>query len=235
MAESRRAVLASLTIAGLALIGSFFVPEVRRFFGLERNNPPPSQAGTEMPSAPVAHAPEAKTNVQRGSVPIAEGTAGQGHSPLRVDTGINGSSGVTPATGRPIDSASRQTFETESYRLTAEDLKKFGKTVRVTMVLEAIDEGGLTFRAGEWYLLDENGERWTQLRPDPALIRQQRREGLQPPLTSVHLVSGTKVKDKLIFNAMGSGQGTNFTLIGLESSPQPRREIVLRGLIGNGD
>lgn len=139
-------------------------------------------------------------------------------------------------TGVAGEPASRQTFETEAYRLTVEDVKKSGKTIRVSMVLEAIGEEGLTFRAGEWYLLAGNGERWTELKRDPALVRQARRDGLQVPFSDgMHLVSGTKVKSSLVFEATGSGQGDSLTLIGVESYPRPRREIVLKGLAISAD
>jgi hypothetical protein len=145
-------------------------------------------------------------------------------------------------TGGSVEPASWPSFETESYRLTVEDMKKSGKTVRITMMLEAIDEGGLSFRAGEWYLLDESGERWNELKRDPASVRNLRsgREGgramgAPPALMGVHLVSGTKAKDNLTFNATGSGKGSRFTLVGLESQPQSEREIIFRGLTANSD
>jgi hypothetical protein len=129
-------------------------------------------------------------------------------------------------------------FETESYRLAVEDMKKSGKTVRITMMLEALDESGLSFRAGKWFLLDDNGERWNELKHDDAWVRHQRsgRDGAMgapPALMGVHLVSGTKVKDSLVFNATGSGQGARFTLVGVESEPQSEREIILRGLVAD--
>jgi len=97
------------------------------------------------------------------------------------------------------------------------------------MILEAIADSDLTFDAQGWYLLDENGEQWTELRPDAASVRHQLRAGLQVPFQrEVRLLSGTKVKGSLIFSTAGSGQGTKFTLMGTERRPQAEREIVLR-------
>jgi hypothetical protein len=144
----------------------------------------------------------------------------------------SGTGGPAPSSIEPQASQSEPVFQTESYRLEVVEVKKSGTTVRVTMALEALYEGSFPFRAGGWYLLDEKGERWNEFKLDPALVRNQRREGLQAPFRDgIRLVPGTKVKDNLVFNAAGSGMGANFTLIAIESKPQADREIVLRGLV----
>ena len=167
-------------------------------------------------------------------------------SPSAVAEQPSQASPVSPAGGGPsptdssVKLASWPSFETESYRLIVEDMKKAGTTVRVTMLLEVLGERGLDFHAGGWRLIDENGEQWSELSSDSPSSRLEMERavaaGLRAPFRDkIHLVSGTRVKDSLVFSAMGSGQGIKFTLIGVESDPQPRREIVLRGLVAGGD
>jgi hypothetical protein len=103
------------------------------------------------------------------------------------------------------------------------------------MLLEGIGEGGVHFDAGDWYLLDENGERWTLSLPNRGEIERELEAGVRRPFRDgIRLVPGTKAKDSLVFSATGSGQGTSFTLIGAEVAPQSRREIILRGLTASG-
>src|SRR5437588_6365760 len=120
MAENRRATLAGLAIAGLALIGSFFVTEVRRFFGLEPVSALPKEARSEAASVP--HVPESRP--ESGSTPTAPEVARV--PPAQVSTDTNESLDSTTIKGSPAAPAREKSFGTESYRLTAGGVKKSG-------------------------------------------------------------------------------------------------------------
>jgi len=85
MAESRRTTLVSLTIAGLALVGSFFVPEVRRFIGLEHDNPPPKEVEAGTPSEPRAVSSTNSENTAHYTEPAALGQSSQDNQGLREE------------------------------------------------------------------------------------------------------------------------------------------------------
>lgn len=160
--------------------------------------------------------------------------------PLGGEVSKVASKGDVVVESRPaITKESDKPFETESYRLTVGEVKKSGNTVRVTMALEVIGESGVIFHAGKWYLLDENGERWNELNSDSPSARLESERalaaGMRAPFRDrIRLVPGTRVKDSIVFGATGSGEGVNFTLIGVEDEPQPRRDIILRGLVASG-
>ncbi len=115
-------------------------------------------------------------------------------------------------------------LETESYRLIVESVRRVGETVTLQIRAEAVLEKSVEFNAGNWYLLDENGDRWDE--PN-AILRQRQGETFY---NVVKLLPGTKVRGKLTFTAAAGSDGRRFTLAAQEFQPTYGREIIIRGL-----
>jgi TolB-like protein len=126
----------------------------------------------------------------------------------------------TPLAGGQ-QSSKQPMFEVDSYRITAESLRKVGNTATLLLTLESHADKTLNFsmEAG-CYLLDENGERWNQERgADSAGFTG---------FYGVELIPNTRIKSSFKLAAQGADTGLTFTFVCTEHSPQYPRKIVLR-------
>lgn len=134
--------------------------------------------------------------------------------------------------------AKRPTFETESYRVTIESVRRRGNSITVTLVFESVSESkialswGWSFEPdGGLYLLGENGEKWVAERRPGLMARDDAGIVFTPGMGQVSLLPGTKIKTKFVFG--GSGTSSSFTLVSREGAPRSGRDIVIHGLVPN--
>lgn len=165
--------------------------------------------------------------------------------------GISGTSNTTaPQTTSPVSGGSGAAttstyprFETESYRVTVESIRRKGSSLSVTLVFESLSDTNvkLSWSRTETYLLDENGERWKLDEQGGGNARGEFIIGglrSQAPLTGITsitsggitLLPGTKVRNTLLFSPEGQSNGTQFALAAVEYSPKYGRQIIIRGL-----
>lgn len=175
--------------------------------------------------------------------------------PLRVQSnpvapaveGAKGSSGALITTGAPSDAPdSRQRravprvqgFQTESYFLRIENIRRRGATVEVDLLLESQRSEAFRFALSEPYMLDSHGTRLDILRDDSGGFVGRGLEVL--PNTrlrgSLSFCVMTKPSTIRVGGFAGSSpactgesvEGGEFTLAADEVFPQTRRKLILR-------
>lgn len=145
-----------------------------------------------------------------------------------IGTGASGS-GASPPNSSPVTPPKPKapSFETESYRVTVDAVRKVGNSVSITMFFESTsdDKIQLGWRCfeDEIYLLDENGEKW--------VLQDRDSGGIVVPLGygPVDLLPGTRIKSKFTFAAKGDNTGTVFTLAVIERAPR-ERQVLVKGI-----
>jgi len=151
--------------------------------------------------------------------------------------GIGGEGAGQTARSNPVGAqaqtgAKRPTFETESYRVIVESVRRSGNSVSIILTFQSVSDKKIPLAWGEFsfgrpsdrgpYLLDENGGKWVLLANDDARIVWH--SGYGP----VDLLPGTRIKTKFVFG--GSGTARSFTLVCTEGAPNPGRDILIHGL-----
>ncbi len=138
-----------------------------------------------------------------------------------------GAEGTKIQTSNPrVASGKSTTFATDSYyRLIADTVRKSGSVASVLVTVESVEATTVRFTANEWYLIDENGERWDQEGQDTAEISGYRMAG-----NGVDLVPGRAIKSRFTFRAKGASTGAEFSLHASEGLPKQGRQIILEGL-----
>lgn len=122
-------------------------------------------------------------------------------------------------------------FQTESYSVTVESVKRKANNFTVTLVFESLSDKIINLRLGSdqyyWdqrgpYLLDEKSNKYSLQRPDS--------EGFVScsGCSFKDLLPRTKLKSQFLF--FGSGNGTTFTFMTTESLPVRGRAVVIKGL-----
>ena len=142
-----------------------------------------------------------------------------------VSSGSQGPVGV--ASGSPVHSdagsadagSRRPTFETDSYRVIVDSVKKTGGIVTMGITVESLTEKALRVNfCCQTYLVDEGGERWDYVPQDTAQFFGG----------GADLVAHTKRKTSVRFQSKGDTSGRLFTL---STSDWPSNQpIVLRDL-----
>lgn len=128
-----------------------------------------------------------------------------------------------------VASGKLPTFETESYLVTAESIRRAANTINVTLTFKSLSDQTISlswrgFPSENIYLLDENGEKWFLEGGDTAGVLWF------PGYGSAELLPDTKLKTKIVFTAQGATTGTRFTLAATEGAPKSGRQITIRGL-----
>lgn len=136
------------------------------------------------------------------------------------------------------------TFETESYRIEVQEVKRSGKTILVTLAVENVTGGVLHFSTlnSPWYLSDEHGERLVTLAPDTARFHAPpAAESDRVPLGAapnrpvidprgVEIPSSAKLKSRFLFTGSEENVGERLTLIAEEKVPQAGRKIIIKDI-----
>src|SRR5439155_1014371 len=117
-------------------------------------------------------------------------------------------------------------FVTDSYRVLADSVRKSGNTASVVVTVEGVEPTTVRFNTNDWYLIDENGERWDQEGQDTGAISGYRMGG-----NGIEVVLGKKIRSKFVFRAKGVNTGTRFNLYAIEALPRSGRQIALEGLL----
>lgn len=114
------------------------------------------------------------------------------------------------------------TFVTASYRLSASAFRKDGNHITLALTAESLSDKAMRFvvLTISCFLLDENGNRWNQENPDSAGFAW----------SGVEIDPGMKVKSNFSFVTNGADNGTQYSLICPEASPQQGRRITIRGI-----
>lgn len=137
-------------------------------------------------------------------------------------TGSSGGALPQPTTSPPV----APTFETESYKVTVESMRRTASSIALTLVFESLSDRKtrLSWNGNATYLLDENGERWDLDGRDSAGVVWRPGHG---PAT---LLPGTKIKTRLLFLPRGQATGTRFTLASSEGQPRNDRQVLIRDI-----
>lgn len=144
-----------------------------------------------------------------------------------------------PGTSNPPDpgvSGKTPTFETDSYRIEVQEVKRSGKTVVVTLVVENVSDKVLCFGTfnSPWFLFDENGERLITRTPDTALFHtppgEDGRTTWDVSNKGVEIPTKAKLRSKFVFAGAIENTGKHFTLSAGEIWPQNGRKIVIKDL-----
>jgi hypothetical protein len=130
--------------------------------------------------------------------------------------GFGGKTLETPPTIQP------GTFVTASYLLSTNAVRKDGSHITLSLTAESLSDKPIRFvvLSISCYLLDENGNRWNQESPDSAGFAW----------SGVEIDPGMKVKSSFSFVAKDTDNGTQYSLICPEASPQQGRRITIRGI-----
>jgi TolB-like protein len=113
----------------------------------------------------------------------------------------------------------------DAYRVTVVLARKVGSALQLVIDFENLTPDVLPLLLRKnGYLIDERGERWNQTGPDSARIWVFCCDA------GIELIPGTRLRTRLEFRGEGDGEGTAFTLVGKEISPQKERTLVLSGL-----
>jgi hypothetical protein len=133
---------------------------------------------------------------------------------------------VTTNSEAQAERANPPAFESDSYRITAESLRKVDRTAVLVLEVEGLEGKAVNVRICHWYLLDENGERWDEEGDDTAGLCDGAGGG-------VDVRRGIKIKTKLVFKSKEPSSGSQFTIVGsqLPDPSQPGKQVVITGVI----
>jgi hypothetical protein len=129
----------------------------------------------------------------------------------------------SPTGAQHVPEASKaETFVTAYYRLSAGAARKDGNHLTLSITAESLSDKPIRFvvQTISCYLLDENGNRWSQSDPDSAGFSW----------SGVELDPGTRLKSNFTFIAKDDDTGTRYSFICPEGSPQQGRRIVIPGI-----
>jgi hypothetical protein len=122
-------------------------------------------------------------------------------------------------------------FDGDTYRVTAESLRRTGRTAALILGIEGLDDKTVRVRICGWYLLDENGDRWDEDGEDSAGLCDGAGGG-------VDVRVGIKLKTKLAFKpkepvtGREPASGREFTAMGSQLTPwPPGTQVVITGII----
>lgn len=130
--------------------------------------------------------------------------------------------------GSPIAATQTQsgiqpgTFVTASYRLSASRALKDGSHINLSLTVESLSDNPFrfVFLSVSCYLLDQDGNRWNQEKPDSAGFAW----------SGVEVDPGMKVRSSFSFVSREMATNGDYNLICSESSPQQGRRITIHGI-----
>lgn len=125
------------------------------------------------------------------------------------------------------------TYETESYRLVIDGVRRAGTAIVLGLYIESTVPTGIHFRGSGVHLLDENGELWPLQRTDSAGFFPQRAQGgpvLLIPASGVEIPSGTRRRSEAVFTASGQSNARTWSLVIEEVMPLKGRQVLVHGI-----
>jgi hypothetical protein len=134
--------------------------------------------------------------------------------------------GAATATSTAAEASALPSYQNAQYRLTLESFKRVDSAVTAMVAVENLGKDPIKFAfRNTSYLIDENGDRWTQSETDSAALWAW---GKDFALTD--LVPGTRLRTRLQFKGAGAPTAQVFTLVAKEYRPQEGRLVSLSGI-----
>ena len=195
-----------------------FEVQKREIAGLRERLEASEHRPAAVQSTPATSAPAARPGGQDTRAAVGGRLVGQ-EGPKVASNGV----------GHPRDPApERAAFETESYSVRIESLRRQGDSLRLVLIFENITE---TLIHLQWvgdmgdhtYLVDERGNKWPLYGSDSQGIVWRSGMG------AVEVAAGTKLRSTFVFSARVPSDAHDFTLVSTEASPM-RRAVSIHGL-----
>jgi len=210
---SKVGVIALLTVivAAAGVVATVMVPEIRDvlglrdIFGLKAS---PQKATIIDGHPPLKPAPvRPQLTPKNRTVPPDDNLSDRSLTPS------------APPANKPVK---RGIFETDSYTLRSETLRKVGYDIHLTVTAETQNAAPMRFYISNCYLLDDTGERSEMdgFDPDTGHFVQAVAE----------LIPGTRLKSTFHFKAKSNNEGNDYTFVCTEQMPQAQRKIILSGI-----
>ncbi len=213
---SRVGVIALLTVivAAAGVVATVMVPEIRDVLGLRDIFG--LKTSTQKATIINGHPPLKPESVRPQPTPKSRTRPAVSPDDKPSDRSL------TPSAAPANKPVKRGIFETDSYTLRSETLRKVGYDIHLTVTAETQNAAPMRFYISNCYLLDDTGERSEMdgFDPDTGHFVQAVAE----------LIPGTRLKSIFHFKAKSSNESNDYTFVCTEQEPQAQRKIVLSGI-----
>ena len=207
--------LLTVIVAAAGVVATVMVPEIRDVFGLR------DLFGLKVAPVKVVRTIDGRPPLKPEPVPPKPTTKNRTRPAVPPEDTLSDRS-ITQSAPPPEKPIKRGIFETDSYILRSETLRKVGYDIHLTVTAETQNSAPMRFYISNCYLLDNTGERSEMdgFDPDTGHFVQAVAE----------LIPGTRLKSIFHFKAKSSNEGNDYTFVCTEQEPQAQRKIVLSGI-----